>query len=297
MPDPADINAHLGRHVREVLERRTFGWTPPREGLHRLLKLGDEEQRRFFRMLPEDSQRQFIAQRMPDTDAAIRDRLIAYLRSQAEADPYALLQELPVGEDRAQNLIFKGLSLESALYLASLTGSIIHVDTQAHWEQLLRDAQPPGAPSQLAWAPVRQALGEISFPVDLDARRVAEQLNSDNPPPIRSLLRRLAVTVASPASRTAPHELAKLLRQARGKVERAEKRCAAGTLLRARLELHVPPAGFGRHEVQRLLVMFAGSTRPQPVPFALRLVFDEPSGSEDRSDQDDADAFWSAVRS
>jgi len=53
-------------------------------------------------------------------------------------------------------------------------------------------------------------------------------------------------------------------------------------LLPARLELHVPPTGFARHEVQRLLVMFAGVTRPQSIPYALRLVFDEP---EDDSGQ------------
>lgn len=44
----------------------------------------------------------------------------------------------------------------------------------------------------------------------------------------------------------------------------------------ARLELHVPPAGLFHHEVQRLPVMIAGATRPRSVPYALRLVFDEP---------------------
>jgi hypothetical protein len=66
------------------------------------------------------------------------------------------------------------------------------------------------------------------------------------------------------------------MRQARGKVERTGKRADDSTLLSARLELHVPPAGFARHEMQRLLVMFDGVTRPRSVPYALRLVFDEP---------------------
>ncbi|WP_096695609.1 DUF4238 domain-containing protein [Polaromonas sp. AER18D-145] len=295
VPDPCDVNANLGLHVREVLERRTLGWTPPREGLHRLMKLGEDEYWRFFWMLPEGTQRQFIAQHMPNMATSMTDQVIAYLSRRAEADPYALLQEMPAGKEGAQFQIFKGLSLESALYLASLTGSVIHVDTQAHWEQLLRDAQPPGSPSHPVWAPVRQALREISFPVDLDARRVSERINIGNLPPIRSILRRLAAAIASPAKRTDPHDLAKLLRQARGKVERGWGNSADGRLLQARLELHVPPAGFGRHEVQRMLVMFAGATRPQPVPFALRLVFDEPEGSEKHTDQDDEDAFWSSL--
>lgn len=276
VPDPGEVSAALGHHVREVLTRRTDGWKPPEgSGMHRFLKLAEEEIRRFFWMLPEASQRRFIAEHMPDADAAMTDRLIADFRRQAQADPYTLLQPLPVGKDGAQNQIFKGLSLEAALYLASLTGSIMHVDAEAHWAQLLRDAQPTSATSQSTWTPVRQALGEILFPVELNPQRVAERLTSEDRPPIRSLLRRLAESVSTPGTGPAPHELAKQVRQARGKVERVGRRTADSILLHARLELHVPPAGFSRHEVQRLLVMFAGVTRPRFVPYALRLVFDE----------------------
>lgn len=283
VPDPGEVSAPLGHHVREVLTRRTLGWEPPKgSGLRRFLKLAKEETHRFIWMLPEASQRRFIAKHMPDADAVITDRLIAYFKRQAEADPYTLLQPLPVGKDGAQNQIFKGLSLEAALYVASLTGSIIHVDSEAHWAQLLKDAQPAGAPSQCTWAPVQQALSEISFPVELNSRLVAERLAIGDRPPMRSLLRRLAESVSASEGGPAPIELAKRMRQARGKVERAGKRAAGSTLLPARLELHVPPTGFARHEVQRLLVMFAGVTQPRSIPYALRLVFDEPEdGSGD----------------
>lgn len=290
VPDPGEVSAPLGHHVRGVLTRRTFGWKSPKGGgLHRFLKLAEEETHRVIWMLPEASQRDFIAAHMPDADAETTDRLIAYFKRQAEADPYTLLQPLPVGKDGAQNQIFKGLSMEAALYLASLTGSIIHVDSEAHWAQLLKDAQPAGMPSQCTWAPVQQALGEISFPVELNSQRVAERIASGDRPPIRSLLRRLAESVSAPGGGPSPTELAKHMRQARGKVERAGKRAGDSTLLPARLELHVPPAGFARHEVQRLLVMFAGVTRPRSIPYALRLVFDEPEdGSGDISEQNDA---------
>lgn len=287
VPDPGEVCAPLGQHVREVLTRRTVGWQPPKGGgLHRFLKLAEEESRRLIWMLPEASQRRFIAKHMSDADGAMTDRLIAYFKRQAEADPYTLLQPLPVGEDAAQNQIFKGLSLEAALYVASLTGSIIHVDTEAHWAQLLKDAQPVGAPSQRTWAPVRQALGGISFPVELNSQRVAERIASGDRPPIRSLLRRLAESVSAPGGGPGPTELAKHMRQARGKVERAGKRVGDSTLIPARLELHMPPAGFFRHEVQRLLVMFAGVTQPRSIPYALRLVFDErDDGSADIPEQ------------
>ncbi|MDP9607247.1 UNVERIFIED_ORG: hypothetical protein J2W38_007068 [Variovorax paradoxus] len=277
VPDPGEVSAPFGHHVREVLTRRTFGWEPPGgSGLRRFMKLAKEETHRFIWMLPEASQRDFIAQHVPEADPAMTDRLIAYFKRQAETDPYTLLQPLPVGKDGAQNQIFKGLSLEAALYVASLTGSIIHTDSEAAWAQLLKDAEPAGSASQSTWAPVRQALAEISFPVELDSRRVAERIANGDRPPIRSLLRRLAKSVSNSGGGSAPIELAKHMRQARGKVEQAWKRPDDSNLHPARLELHVPPAGFARHEVQRLLVMFAGVTQPRSVPYALRLVFDEP---------------------
>lgn len=38
VPDPGEVSAALGQHVREVLTHRTAGWKPPKGGLHRLLK-------------------------------------------------------------------------------------------------------------------------------------------------------------------------------------------------------------------------------------------------------------------
>lgn len=291
VPDPGEVSAALGQLVREVLTHRTAGWKPPKGGLNRLLRLGQEEHSRFIWMLPEASQRHYIAKHMPEADAAMVDQVIAYFKRQAEADPYTLLQPLPVGDAGAQFQIYKGLNLESAMYLATLTGSVIHVDTDAHWEQLLMHAQPAGAPSQQTWAPVQEALAEITFPVGLDPRRVAERLSTDDCPPIRTLLRRLAHSVSVPGTGSASNELAKQVRQARGKIERKVTPADDNNVLNARLELHVPPAGFFRHEVQRLLVMFAGATRPRAVPYALRLVFDEPEADDTEASQpSDADA-------
>lgn len=288
VPDPGEVSAPLGELVRDVLTDRTSGWKPPKGGLHRLLKLAEEEHRRFIGMLPEDSLRRYVTQHMPQADAEMTDQIIAYIRRQTEADPYALLQPLPVGEAGAQFQIYKGLNLESALYLATLTGSVIHVDTDAHWEQLLMDAQPAGAPTQRVWEPVRQALTEITFPVDLDSRRVAQRLSEGDVPPVSTLLRRLGDAVAESGTGPAPRVLAKQLRQARGKVERTAIPISDSQLLQVRLDVHVPPTGFSRHEVQRLLVMFAGATQPRKVPYALRLLFDEPA--DEGNDASDPDA-------
>jgi hypothetical protein len=288
VPDPGEVCATLGQLIRDVVTDRTAGWKPPKGGLNRLLKLGEEEHRRFMGMLPEDSLRRYVVEHMPQPDTEMTDQIIAYIRRQTEADPYALLQPLPVGEAGAQFQMYKGLNLESALYLATLTGSVIHIDTDAHWEQLLMDAQPAGAPAQREWDPVRQALTEITFPVDLNSQRVAQRISEGDVPPLRTLLRRLRDAVADSGSGPAPQALAKQLRQARGKVERTSIPISDSQLLQVRLDVHVPSTGFSRHEVQRLLVMFAGVTRPRTVPYALRLLFDEPA--DERDDASDPDA-------
>ena len=75
-------------------------------------------------------------------------------------------------------------------------------------------------------------------------------------------------------------ELATQERQACGKVGHKTTPADDNNVLIARLELHVPPTGFFRHEVQRLFVMLAGASRPRSVPCALRLVFDEPEADD-----------------
>ena len=82
----------------------------------------------------------------------------------------------------------------------------------------------------------------------------------------------------------------------RGKAERKDPAIDDNNLLTARLELHVPPAGFFRHEVQRLLVMFAGATRPHSVPYALRLVFDDADTPEPASRTGGISAPLTALR-
>lgn len=272
VPDPSEVSTLLGRHLREMITQRTVGWNPPKGGLHRLLKLAEEETKRFFWMLPEESQRRHIAKHMTNADPALTDQLIKHFKHQAEEDPYTLLQPLIVGRDAAQSQFFKGLSLEATLYIAALTGSIIHVDTEAHWVQLLRDAHSAEATSQHRWAGVRQALGEISFPVETNWQRVVERVANGDRPPIRSLLRQLAKYAAVSECPIPPAKLAKRIRQARSRIERDEEN---GKFVTVHLDLHVPLGGFARHEVQRLLVMFAGVTRPCSVPYALRLVFNE----------------------
>lgn len=277
VPEPGEVNAPLGHHVREVLTQRINEWERP-EGsdLRRFMKLAEEDTQRIIWMLPEASQRQYINEFMPNADTVKTDGIIAYFKRQAEIDPYTLLQPLPVGKEGAQFQILKGLNLEASLYLASLTGSIIHCDTEAHWAQLINHAQLGHTSSQSIWEPVRQALNEIRFPVDLNGQRVAERIDNGDRPPVSSLLLRLAKLASASTDGAYQIKLASQIRQARGKVEKMWRRASDNTLLPARLELYAPPEGFARQEVQRLLVMFAGVTRPRSIPYALRIMSDEP---------------------
>jgi hypothetical protein len=56
----------------------------------------EEENRGVFWTPPEVSQRSQVTKDMPNAHAAMTDQVIEYFKRQAEADPYMLLQPLPV---------------------------------------------------------------------------------------------------------------------------------------------------------------------------------------------------------
>lgn len=189
-------------------------------------------------------------------------------------DPLALLQPLASGAGGSQYQIMKGLSLEAALYLATLTGSVLHTDTEAYWDQLTKYAQPADAPSDPEWQDVVQALGAIRFPVELDLERIADAHNKGTRSEIRSTFRRLLQALNAPRGDAKPAEIAQEVAAIGRTVEAAWSRTSQGRRATVRLQLHVPGAGFGRHEVQRLLIMFANSPRYRPVPLAFKLIFE-----------------------
>jgi hypothetical protein len=111
IPDPGDFNPQFGMTTLKMAEQRTAGWNPSSNGVGRLETLAKDDQRRLMLQLPEASLKSLMRQHMPEASDMQVEAVIAEIRSEATADPYALLQPIEPGEAGSQFLCMKGYSL------------------------------------------------------------------------------------------------------------------------------------------------------------------------------------------
>jgi hypothetical protein len=283
IPDPSDFNPQFGMSVLEMAKQRTAGWKPNRRSIGPLEALVSDDQRRLRQQLPEDSLKAMMRERFPEaTDSELR-AVIERITAEVAADPYAPLQPLKPGEAGGQLLCFKGYSLESAMYLASLTGSCIYTDVEAHWQQLHMHALPEGRTANTVWAPVCESLGGISFPVELNAKTLLQELRRGRFGCIRPVLRRFTESVQGSVTPSRVTQISLQVIDAAKGIQREWASVPDTSRLVGRLELSVPLEGFERNEVRRLLLTFGRVKAVQPVSFAILINFGRsdsvPSGS------------------
>jgi len=267
IPDPGDFNPQFGETVHHMAQSRAKGWSPDRRSFGILTKLAEDDHRRTVLRLPEDSLRRMIGDSMPGSTEEELRAAISLLKSGLSDDPYALLQPMQAGEAGSQFLYYKGYGLESALYLAALSGSLVYTDTEAHWEQLHQHAlQQPRY--NAAWKPIDEALSRVVFPIGLDDRETLEQRESGRSGDIRTIMRQLFVA-SMPGSKIDLSQIAPRLQMALRRLEREWESASKGPRLAGTIRTSAPIGGFNRNEVQRLLLTFGRSKTVRPLPLAI----------------------------
>lgn len=274
IPDPGDFNSQFGMSALKMAEQRTEGWKPNRKSVGWMEALAKDDHRRLMLQLPEGSLKSSIREHMPEASDVQVDAVIEHIKSEVAADPFALLQPIEPGEAGAQFLYLKGYSLESAMYLASLTGSSIYTDVEAHWQQLhVHAVQADGAPNT-AWAPVVDSLGAVSFPIEMNARTVLEGLQAGRFGTMRPVLRRFAEAVQQSSTAPRADQISLQLNEAARGMQREWANVPSTLRLVGHVELSVPVASFERNDVRRLLLTFGRAKSISPVPFAMLIRFD-----------------------
>jgi hypothetical protein len=269
IPDPGDFNPQFSMATLEMAEQRTAGWRPNRKNLGLLEALVQDDHRRLMQQLPEDSLKAMMRNRFPEATESELRAVIEHIKTDIAADPYAPLQPLKRGEAGAQLLFFKGYNLESAMYLASLTGSCIYTDVEAHWQQLHMHALPGGRTANTAWAPVWKSLRSVSFPVELNGNTLLQELNMGRFGCIRPVLRRFVESVQGSVTPDRVTQISLQLIDAAKGIQREWASVPGASRLVRHLELSVPLEGFERDEVRRLLLTFGRIRAVRPVPFAM----------------------------
>lgn len=285
VPNPGDFNPQFGMSLLRMAEERTVGWEPSRKGAGWLELLAKDDERRLMRLLPEDYWREQIRQQFPELDDAEVEAVIEHGRSEVAADPYALLQPIGVGEAGAQLLCMKGFNLESSMYLASLTGSFIYTDVEAHWQQLHSHALQGEKAANDAWASVVRSIGRVDFPVELSPRVLLDVLETGRFGTMRSALRRFNAAVRQESESGQAQSISEQVDATSSRLESEWSKVDGSLRLSAKIELSVPRAGFERHEVRRLLLTFGRGRSDLAVPFAMFVQLSAAAMKETRVDR------------
>lgn len=269
IPDPGDINSQYGASMLQMGKLRTAGWKRDQGSMGLIESMGEDDYQRSMRQLPEGPLKRMIRRLTPDIPEADLDAVIAYMKSELLADPYALLQSFEPGEEGAQLQCIKGYSLESAMYLASLTGSAIYTDAKVHWQQLHMYAQQGGRSESSAWAPVIESLRAVEFPISMNAQTVYEALQGGRVASMRAVLRRLVEAVKKSGDGPQPDQIAQQFAKANQVMQGEWGDIEGAVRIAGHVELSVPAGGFERNEVRRLLLTFGRAKSVRPIPFAM----------------------------
>jgi hypothetical protein len=274
IPDPGDFNPQFGMTTLKMAEQRTAGWNPSSNGVGRLETLAKDDQRRLMLQLPEASLKSLMRQHMPEASDMQVEAVIAEIRSEATADPYALLQPIEPGEAGSQFLCMKGYSLESAMYLASLTGSSIYTDIEAHWQQLHMHAAGGDRSPNAKWKPVVDTLRAVGFPIEMNANTLLNALQDARFASFRPVLRRFAEATRQSSATLCADQISQQVSKAAQGLQREWANVPTTLRLIGHVQLSVPTAGFERNEVRRLLLTFGRSKSVVPVPYAMLVTLE-----------------------
>jgi hypothetical protein len=273
VPDPADFNGEFGKAAMTMAKDRTTGWKPALDSdeRERFERLAKDDFKRFLGRLPGKDLRRMIQKSMPaGIDDTQLDAIIAQIKTDLQNDPYALLQPIEPGEEGAQLKSIKGYCLETAMYLAALSGAIIYTDLRAHWEQLhLHTSAANTASVDEKWKPIVDVAKTITIPVELDWAAVLDARIAGRFSEVGAAIRCMVHAIQGDSDASYASQLASQLAQAADVVQRQCATEPSATRVSGRLEISVPHTGFERNDVRRLLLTFGRAKAIRPVGVAI----------------------------
>jgi len=269
VPNPGDFNAQFGWTTTKMAERRTDGLIVDEASRELFSRLFQDDTRRSLYRMPDASLKEDIRRAAPEASEDLVDSVVRLMRAEVEGDPCALLQPVTLGEDYEQHYYFKGYALEAALYLASLTGAAVYTDVPVNWRQLHEHTSAVAGATDATWNPVVEAVGAIRFPVELNAAQTFLTRRAGRFGAVRAAFRRVDAAARTRDGSPDRTVLGGEIRAASAHLERDWSALSSRLWLESQLDLSVPPNGFERIDVQRLLLTFGTSRTWQPVRVAL----------------------------
>ena len=192
IPDPGDIDAEFRRTAMADARARTAGMAIDAESERRGMALYRDDFIRALRAMPDDDLRRYIMDGVPDAEPGIVDVIVSQWKAQhPRARPVRAPGPDDETEDVAQFRFLKGYTLETALYLASLTGSAVYTDWPTFWTQLLAHTSAATSATDAVWNETLDALRAVEFPLGVDSRHDTLDAGSPTDRPMRTRLAQL----------------------------------------------------------------------------------------------------------
>jgi hypothetical protein len=152
------------------------------------------------------------------------------------------------------------------MFLATLTGSILYTDLDAHWQSLHLHAQPKSPLPSRDWASAVETLRKVPFVIESDAQTILRALQAGR---FRRMKGQLRLLVDGIRQQAQPERVSLEISTAAESMRCAWTKIPLGDRLIGRIDLSVPTGGFDRHEVRRLLLTFGRMKLVHPIPYAI----------------------------
>jgi len=258
VPDPMDVSDDYRRVVMPMLEGRREGLSVSKDDLKHQMALGEEDAKRQMLRLPEDVLREQILRSQPDISPELLEDTLKYMKKQLEKDPLALLQPLGSGEGEGELMMVRGISMETALFFASLTGSVMLTDEPSSWK-ILHDGATKGEGFKPGLSQPAESMSDLSFPVDANPEVTLELRHFRHLSYVRRAIRRIVSQANDPSLEASPKVAERLERanqRAQAEWAACDSKIAPTFRLSRKFQLSGPEGGFVTNEVRRLLVFF-----------------------------------------
>jgi hypothetical protein len=293
IPDPMEFNADFRRVMMSAVEERVANWKPMKEEMRQEEALARDDFERLNLRMPENALRQHVRRSQPNITPELLDRVVEHMKDKLASDPFALLQPLPDKKAGGELQMFRGISLELALFVAHLTGSSIYTDSPAYWRQLHEHttaAKDSESPSR--WAALTQSLESLALTVELNPFINLETRSAGKLLRARRTFRNIWNALSMQTRETDFDEIAKRLamnlERAHRDADREWKACSTSIIPSTRhwrrLELSAPATGFAMTSVHRLLITFGRPKYMRSVPMVLFLAFEKTEHDAARRD-------------
>ncbi|MBF0621188.1 MAG: DUF4238 domain-containing protein [Magnetococcales bacterium] len=271
IPDPGDYNNEFSRSKIAMARKRTTNWTPSQKGSELFKSIIKDDYWCSLGRLSEHDIKQYIRKKLPKDNNINIDDIVSYLKTKQLNNPCALLQPIDKENGSGQLLFYKGFGLESALYLATLTGSVIIADLPEYWQQLHQHTSASSNVIENCLKSILNDWQEIIFPIDMDYDYVLHtRLIDGSHGEVRAPFRKIVEYFQNGNNKALLSHFTSKLTEAIQKIRGSEQtRQADNTQFEGRIEISIPTDGFERSEVRRLLLIFGRAKSIKPVPMAM----------------------------